>query len=195
MFAYCNNNPVFFEDDLGESATIAGGICGAVFGFIGAVVSEQKDNIDGIRWDKVLQCTASSAAAGAVAGFIADASIATFGAVPAMLISAAGGALASGINSGFVQHTLTGDVDPKKVTSDAILGGFTNGLCTGTSNQLDPLVDGIKAGINFAGKQVSAELAYGLNTWGNFAINDFLPTFVTGFGALYGGVEYDYLVE
>ena len=195
MFAYCLNNPIFFEDDQGESATIAGGICGAIFGFIGTVISESTDNVNGIRWDKVLQCTISSSAAGAFAGFIADASIATFGAVPAMLISAGGGALASAVNSVFVQYTLKGDIDDKKVISDAILGGVTNGLCTGTSSQLDSLVNGVKEGVKYAGRQVSAEVAYGLNTWGNFAVNDFLPTLVTGFGALYGGLEYDYLVN
>ena len=195
FFAYCKNNPVFFEDNQGNSATVAGGICGALFGFLGAVVSELTDEEDGVRWNKVLQCTASSAAAGAFAGFVTDVSIATFGAVPAVLISAGGGAVASGVNSAFVQYTLKGDIDHKKVASDAILGGVTNGLCTGTSNQFDPLVDGFSEGVKYAERQVSAELIYGLNSYSKFAVNDFLPTLITGFGAWYGGMEYDYLVN
>ena len=40
MFTYSKNCPVVLMDSEGESATIAGGIVGGIFGFISAVISE-----------------------------------------------------------------------------------------------------------------------------------------------------------
>jgi len=58
-----------------------------------------------------------------------------------------------------------------------------------------PLVDGWKDGLKYAVNQVSAELTYGFSTFGNFFMNDFLPTLITGFGAWCGGMEYDYITD
>ena len=197
MFTYCNNNPISLSDSQGDSATIAGGIVGGIFGFVSALMSEASDDKEGgpkgIRWDKVWKCTLSSAGAGAAAGFFADVAVASFGAVPAIFISAGAGAIFTGANSAYTQYTLTGQVDKPKVVSDALLGGLTNGLCTGTSSQLTPLADGILDGINYAERQLAAEIAYGVNSYGSFLANDFWPTFVTGFGAWFGGMEYDYI--
>ena len=114
MFAYCNNNPILLSDYSGNSATLAGAIVGAVCGFFGALISELNDQNEGIRWDKVMKCTASTALAGAAAGFVADVSIATFGAGTAIFIAAGAGALFSGLNSAYTQSTLKGSFDPKK---------------------------------------------------------------------------------
>ena len=196
MFAYCNNNPICYEDKQGDSATVAGGICGAIFGFFGAVSSELTDNIDSFRWDKVWQCTISTAATGAAAGFVADISIASFGVVPAIFASAAGGAIFSAINSVYTQETLKNNVDAAKVFSDAVLGGVTNGLCTGTSGQFSPSVTGgIREGLKFALNQVGTEVSSSLKVWGNFIVNDFIPTLITGAGAFWGGMEYDYITR
>ena len=195
MFAYCCNNPLLHEDSSGKSAAIAGGIVGGGFGFLGAVISECTDDNEGIRWDKVWKCTLSSAVSGAAAGFVADVSIASFGTVPAMFIAAGGGAIASGANSYYTQKTLSGEANWAKTASDTILGGITNGLCTATSSQLTPMVNGIKEGISYTCTQIKTELAYGLNSFGNFLVNDLLPTVITGFGAWYGAMEYDYLAR
>ena len=196
MFAYSKNSPVTLKDSEGESATVAGGIVGGIFGFISAVISEvsddEEDGKEGIRWDKVWDCTASSAIAGAAAGFVADVSIATCGAGAAIFISAAGGAITTAANSAYTQYTLTGDIDAGKVMSDALIGGVTNGLCTGTSSCLDPVVKGLKNGFRYAGSQVAAEFTPGLLNAGSFVVNDLIPTVITGFGGWYGGLAYDY---
>ena len=202
MFAYCNNNPVILCDSEGESATVAGGIVGGVCGFFGALISEATDDNDGIRWNKVMQCTASGAIAGAAAGFVADVSIATFGAGTAILIAAGAGAVCSAANSAYTQKVLTGTISPGKVISDAIIGGITNGLCTGTSSVLKPLVKGakegiwhaVKAGVKYALTQVNFELTPGLLNVGSFVAVDLIPTVITGFGGLLWGIEYDYIV-
>ena len=196
MFAYSKNSPVTLKDSDGESATVAGGIVGGIFGFISAVISEvsddEEDEKEGIRWDKVLECTISSAVAGAAAGFVADVSIATCGAGAAIFISAAGGAITTAANSAYTQYTLTGDIDAGKVMSDALIGGVTNGLCTGTSSCLEPVVKGLKNGLRYAGSQIAAELTPGLLEVGSFVVNDLIPTVITGFGGWYGGLAYDY---
>lgn len=195
MFAYCANNPTTYEDHQGDSATIAGGICGAIFGFVGAAVSELTDDNSAFRWDKVWQCTISTAAAGIAAGFVADVSVATFGVVPAIFISAGGGAVASAINSAYTQEVLKGEVETDKVFSDALIGGITNGLCTGTSSAFKPVVKDMWEGIGHAVNQVGTELATSANAWGNFIMSDFLPTAITGFAALLGGWEYDFIIK
>ena len=199
MFAYSKNSPVTLKDSEGESATVAGGIIGGIFGFISAVISEvsddEEDDKDGIRWDKVWDCTISSAVAGAAAGFIADVSVATCGAGAAIFYSAAGGAVTTAANSAYTQYTLTGDIDAGKVMSDAIIGGVTNGLCTGTSNCLDPVVKGLKNGLHYAGSQIAAELTPGLMNVGSFIVNDLIPTAITGFGGWLWGLKYDYITK
>ena len=131
----------------------------------------------------------------AAAGFVADVSIATCGAGAAIFISAAGGAITTAANSVYTQYTLTGDFDPGKVVSDAIIGGVTNGLCTGTSNCLDPVVKGLKNGLRYAGSQIAAELTPGLLNAGSFIVNDLIPTVITGFGGWLWGLEYDYITK
>ena len=199
MFAYSKNSPVTLKDSEGESATVAGGIVGGIFGFISAVISEvsddEEDGKEGIRWDKVWDCTVSSAIAGAVAGFVADVSIATCGAGAAIFISAAGGAITTAANSAYTQYTLTGDIDAGKVMSDALIGGVTNGLCTGTSSCLDPVVKGLKNGFRYAGSQVASEFTPGLLNVRSFVVNDFIPTVITGSGGWYGGLVYDYVTR
>ena len=63
MFAYCNNGPVLLKDSKGNSATIAGGLCGGFYGFASAWISETSDDKtggpEGVRWDKVWFCTLS----------------------------------------------------------------------------------------------------------------------------------------
>ena len=194
MFAYCNNNPVMLSDCEGKSATLAGGIVGGICGFLGALISEATDTNESIRWDKVLKCTASGAIAGAVAGFVADVSIATYGAGAAILIAGIAGMICSGLNSMYTQTVLTGDVSWGKVASDAIIGGITNGLCTGTSSVLKPLVKGLGAGIKYAFTQVCYELTPGLINIGSFVVIDLIPTVITGSSGLVFGMWYDNLV-
>ena len=186
-------NPILLSDYSGNSATLAGAIVGAVCGFFGALISELNDQNEGIRWDKVMKCTASTALAGAAAGFVADVSIATFGAGTAIFIAAGAGALFSGLNSAYTQSTLKGSVDPQKVISDAIIGGLTNGLCTGTSSVLKPVVKGIKAGINYAFAQVCAELTPEFVNLGAFVFVDLVPTVITGAAGFLYGYAYDYI--
>ena len=137
-----------------------------------------------------------------LAGFVADVSIATFGAGTAILIAAGAGVVCSGLNSMYTQTVLTGDFSYGKVASDAIIGGITNGLCTGTSSVLKPLVKGakegvwhaVKAGVKYTLTQVSFELTPGLLNVGSFVAVDLIPTVITGFGGLLWGMEYDYIV-
>ncbi len=195
MFSYSMNSPVILQDSAGRSATLAGGIVGGFFGFIGALSSEMSNEDSEIRWDKVWDCTISAAGAGAAAGFIADVSIATCGAGAAIFISAAGGSVLSGVNSFYTQQTLTGTVDYGKVMSDALIGGVTNGLCTGTSSSLVPVAKGVKNGIKYATTQLTTELTPGLLNVGTFIVNDLVPTIITGFGGWYGGLAYDYATK
>jgi len=194
-FAYCSNNPINYSDYSGNSATIAGGIIGGVCGFFGALFYELGDDNDGVRWGKVMQCTASTALAGAMAGFVADVSIATFGAGTAMLIAAGAGVLASGVNSMYTQTVLSGDFSWGKVISDGIIGGITNGLCTGTSSVLDPIVSGLSEGIGYAFTQVCAELTPGLLDITSFVVIDLIPTAITGVAGFIAGYGYDYLTR
>ena len=186
-------------DSNGKSATIAGGIIGGVCGFFGALVSELRDNNeegkDSIRWDRVWQCTDSSAITGAASGLIADVSIATFGAGTAIFIAAGGGAVLSMMNSAYTQYTLTESVSAGKVISDGIIGGIANGLCTGTSTVVDPLVKGIKNGWKYAIDMINAELTPGFLDVCAFTVDDLLPTAITGFAGLFGGFGYDHTME
>ena len=190
---------MLYKDSQGNSATLAGAICGGIFGFLGAVISELQDDEnggeEGIRWDKVVECTLSGAATGAASGFVADVSIATFGVVPAMGIAAAAGGVFSGLNSAYVQNTLSGEIDSAKVASDVFLGSVSNGLCTGTSAAFEPTAKGIWDGVRLAWNQIDAELIPGLMNTGSFLVNDFLPTAITGFFAWFGGMEYDAIVN
>ena len=43
-------------------------------------------------------------------------------------------------------------------------------------------------------KLVNSDLL-GLNTYGKFILDDFVPTLITGFGAWMGGMEYDFITK
>lgn len=191
MFAYCLNNPVRYSDPTGESATIAGAIIGGLFGAINGLIS-------GDSWTDVLACAAVGAATGALAGFAADISIASFGVGGAILASAVAGGICSGANSVATQCIVNDgkieNVDWYKVGFDTIIGAAAGGTCTAMSSLGAFQSLGIKAGIRFAKATVAAEeFMFMLQAYiGSALWFDIGATAVTTFGAWTAGVVYDY---
>ena len=95
----------------------------------------------------------------------------------------------------YTQTVLSGDFSWGKVISDGIIGGITNGLCTGTSSVLDPIVSGLSEGIGYAFTQVCAELTPGLLDITSFVVIDLIPTAITGAAGFIAGYGYDYLTR
>ena len=191
MFAYCLNNPVRYSDPTGESATIAGAIIGGLFGAINGLIS-------GDSWTDVLACAAVGAATGALAGFAADVSIATFGVGGAIIASAIAGAICSGANSVASYSILhdgdMSDFDPDKLIFDIAIGALAGGTCTAMSSLSAFQSLGIKAGIKFAKAAVATEEIMFMSQAyiGSALWFDIGATAVTTFGAWTAGVAYDY---
>ena len=191
MYAYCLNNPVRYSDPTGESATIAGAIIGGLFGAINGL-------INGDSWTDVLACAAVGAATGALAGFAADVSIASFGIGGAILASAAAGGFFSGVNS-VASYSILNDgdmsgLDPGKLIFDIAIGALAGGTCTAMSSLGAFQSLGIKAGIRFAKATVAAEEFMFMSQAyiGSALWFDIGATAVTTFGAWTAGVVYDY---
>ena len=127
MFAYCNGNPIQNSDPDGNFFnTITGALIGGVIGALNAYKSSDGKLAKSTFWASV----AAGAATGALAGFTADAAIAT-GGIAGIAIAAVGGAFAGGVNS-FVSQTSSGEeVNWGKVAIEATVGGVANLLTFG----------------------------------------------------------------
>lgn len=187
MYTYCLNNPIAYSDHTGESATIAGAICGAFFGALNAVIS-------GGDFEEIVQCTLVGMATGAAAGFVADLSIATCGVGTAILYSAVAGGIMSATNSAASQYVLNdGQIDPAKVAYDGIIGAAAGGASTAMGDLVKPVAKGLVNGINHVNTLISTEII--MTTSGTITTSylfDIGCSAVTGFGAWLFGSACDY---
>ena len=121
MFAYCQNNPARYIDPQGTFiCTIIGALVGGVIGAINAA----------IEGDDVWAGMVIGAGTGALAGAAADVAIAT-GGVGAVVIAAAGGAVASGTN--YVATEIVNDrpINGGKLAVEMTIGAVANVLTFG----------------------------------------------------------------
>ena len=129
MFSYCENNPVKYVDSEGEFiCTITGAIAGAITGGISAWLD--CDPNDPKKLEKIFATAALGAATGAIAGVCADAAIAT-GGVLGVVIAAAGGAIAGGINYAGTQGINDREIDKGELAISMVVGGVSNVLTMG----------------------------------------------------------------
>ena len=123
MWAYCNNNPIIYEDTVGTFLNaILGGIIGGIVGGITAAVNG----------DDVLSGACIGAATGALGGLMVDIAVAT-GGVGAVAIAAIGGALASGGNYALTELANGRDIDCGELAREATIGAAFNVLTFGVS--------------------------------------------------------------
>lgn len=188
MFAYCNNNPVQYKDDSGESATIAGAILGGIFGAINGIMS-------GGSFTEVLACAAVGAVTGAIAGFVADVSVASCGVGGAILASALAGGICSAANSCASQSILNdGKIDYGRVAYDTFVGAVVGGTCTAMSSLSSYLSLPLKEAIKHVNAVIATEeimLTANFYIGSNLAF-DLGATAVTSFGGWLAGITYDY---
>lgn len=193
MFAYCLNNPVTYEDASGDSATIAGGILGGLWGLVAAFTDKEDEDDDETFWEDIIDCVLLGAATGAAAGFVADMSVATWGVgTAAFAWSAAAGAGAGIVNSAGSQYFLDEDVDWVKVTYDALWGGLMGGTCTVMGTNPTAPLGSLKDARIFVDAMTSAEI-YMFTTQGYIGAGlgfDIGATAVTSFGAWLSGIVY-----
>ena len=187
MFAYCLNNPILLDDHAGTSSTIAGAIIGGLFGIISGVMG-------GGTPEEILGCAVSGFVTGAVAGFVADVSVATFGVGGVIIGSAIGGGAASMANSAMSQQILNdGEIDYAKVVSDGVFGAMAGSLCTAVGDIGRPVAQSIADGVKHVGAMLCAEET--LIVAGTFLktnlVFDACATAITAFGSWFAGLIYD----
>ena len=195
MFMYCNNNPVLLEDMLGESATIAGGILGGLWGLIAALTDEEDEDDEETKFEDIISCILIGAATGAAAGFVADMSVATCG---VGLVAFGWSALAGGgfgmINSASTQYILDEDVNIGKMVYDGIWGSVMGGTCTAMGTNPTVPLGSLGKAHGFVNAVINTEMymltANGFVS-GGLAF-DLGATAATSFGAWMAGNVYGY---
>ena len=129
LFSYCENNPVKYVDSEGKFiCAITGAIAGAITGGISAWLDS--DPNDPNKLEKIFATAALGAGTGALAGICADAAIAT-GGVLGVVIAAAGGAVAGGVNYVGTQKINDRIIDGGELAFSMVVGGVSNVLTMG----------------------------------------------------------------
>ena len=129
IYAYCKNSPLVASDEDGQFlGALIGGVCGALFSGIDALVTG----------GDVLSAMGSGFIAGAVAGLAVDAAVAIAAlGTPLALIGAAGIAFAGGAAGSTLSYVMTSnEIVWDDLVATALFGGVSNVLCFGLTYAL-----------------------------------------------------------
>ena len=113
MYAYCENNPVNASDPKGEFINT---ICGAIIGGFADMLTRDKSSES--AWDAFKR----GAVTGAIAGACLDIAVAT-GGVGGVVIAAAGGAVASVIDTSLESRNTGKKANVTEYAVNAVVGG------------------------------------------------------------------------